>query len=532
VESGDEAAGGLIAPDPGVPDLLAHGASRFPGRPCVVVGDSALDFAQVSSRAALFAGHLSERGLGGGRRIAVLAQNELELLEIRVASQRAGAILVPLNYRLDSAELARALRDCAADLLIVGPRLRELAAELDGPDVMHLGGSRTVGGTSDGSASGEGDDTFDVALSYERALSRARPQPVPATLPAEAIGMISYTSGTTGRAKGAMLSNRALHATMIAMGQEMAARPDAIYLCSNPLFHVGSAVACAFTYLGATCIQLTRFSPDAFLRELEAGSFTHGQLVPTMVHDVLELAGGCSTGRLERLMYGAAPMPPELVRRVMAAWRCELVNGYGSTEAMGISMLSPAEHDPDGAPARLASVGRGCVGMSARLVDEHDLDVVPGVVGEVIAQGPNLMSGYWNDPAASGEALRGGWMHTGDLGYRDGDGYLFLVDRRSDRIVTGGENVYPSEIEHVLMEHAAVLEAGVLGVPHERWGEAVCAVVVLRDRQAVSERELLDHCRARLAGYKVPKRLRFGDALPRTATGKLLRRELRVDWSV
>ncbi len=506
MEPGERAALELSAPRAGVPDLLAHASARFPQRTCVAVAGATLSFAEVSARAASLAGHLIAQGMDDGRRIALLAYNELELIEIRVAVQRAGSILVPLNYRLSAAELMLALEDCEPDLLIVGPGLEELAAGLDATAVLNLG------------------------TAYERLLGDATPQPPPATLPTQAIAMISYTSGTTGRAKGVMLSNGALHATMIAMGQEMAARPGAVYLCSNPMFHVGSAVGCSFTYLGATCVQLRRFSPAAFLSELEGASFTHGQLVPTMVHDVLELAEGRSTGRLERLMYGAAPMPPELARRVIETWDCELVNGYGSTEAMGISMLSPEEHDPDGAPALLASVGRSSVGMSSRVVDERDVEVAGGTVGEVVAAGPNLMSGYWRNPEASAEALRGGWMHTGDLGYRDAEGYLFLVDRRSDKIVSGGENVYPSEIEHVLMEHRAVLEAGVIGVPHERWGEAVCAVVVSREGQAVSEQELLAHCRSRLAGYKVPKALRFTAELPRNATGKLMRRELRHGW--
>ena len=227
-------------------------------------------------------------------------------------------------------------------------------------------------------------------------------------------------------------------------------------------------------------------------------------------------------------------MPPVLARRVMKAWSCELVNGYGSTEAMGISMLRPEDHDLDRAPELLASVGRGSVGMRFRLVDDEDREVAVGEVGEVVAQGANLTCGYWGRPEQSAEALRGGWMHTGDLGYRDEDGFLFLLDRRGDKIVSGGENVYPSEVEHILLEHPAVADAAVVGVPHARWGEAVCAVVVPTPGAVLDESELIEICRVRLAGYKVPKYLRSAEELPRNAAGKLLRREVRreaAEWS-
>jgi long-chain acyl-CoA synthetase len=297
-------------------------------------------------------------------------------------------------------------------------------------------------------------------------------------------------------------------------------------MSSNPMFHVGAAVAYGFTYLGATCLQLRRFDSDLWLKHLHAGDFTHGQLVPTMVHDLLELSAEPAPA-LERLMYGSAPMPPELARRTYKTWGCELVNGFGSTEAMGVSMLTPADHDPDRSPHLLASVGRSSSGMVWRLADEDGQGVGVAEVGEVLARGANLMSGYWRSPELSAQALEDGWMHTGDLGYRDADGYLYLVDRRGDKIVTGGENVYPSEIENVLIEHPAVAEAAVIGIPHARWGEAVTAVVVARPGVAIDAAELIEFCRARLAHYKSPKTVTVAEALPRTATGKLRRGELR-----
>lgn len=503
---------GLSVGGTAVPDLLLHGRARFPQRDCLVLEGRSLSYTEVSERAARLAGHLASRGLPRRTRIALLALNEIETIEIRVGVQRAGMTLVPLNYRLSPSELQSILADSEPELLIVGPGLRAVAAELDVPAVLHLGDPR-------------GEEPFPAGLGYDSALASSGALPLDGFLPAGEIGLISYTSGTTGDPKGVMLSNWAMHATMLAMGQEMAVGPGTVYLCSNPMFHVGTAVACAFLYAGGACLQMRRFQADAYLDLLREQSVTHGQLVPTMVHDLLERSASSTGINLRRLLYGAAPMPPSLVRRVIDEWRCELVNGYGSTEAMGVSMLGPEEHDPD-SPRLLASVGRGSVGMASKVVDELDRELPPGEVGEIVARGANLMSGYWGRPDDTAEALRGGWMHTGDLGYRDEDGYLFLLDRRGDKIVSGGENVYPSEVEHVLVEHPAVADAAVVGVPHERWGEAVCAVVVRAGE--VDEAGLVEFCRSRLAGYKVPKLIGFADSLPRNTAGKLLRRELRA----
>ena len=496
----------MAGPEPPVtvvPDLLNHAAKRFPGRTCVTVEGRALSFQQAAARAAALAGYLAGRGLEG-RRVAVLAFNELELIEIRTGVPRAGSILVPLNYRLSVPELTAALEDCEADLLLVGPGLEEVAAELPVADQLVLG----------------------ERGSYASAIAGAAPQPAPAALPGDATGMINYTSGTTGRPKGVTLSNAALHATLIAMSQEMAVRPGSVYMSSNPMFHVGAAVAYGFTYLGGTCLQLRRFDSQSWLQHLHAGDFTHGQLVPTMVHDLLEISTDPAPA-LERLMYGSAPMPPELARRTYEVWGCELVNGFGSTEAMGVSMLTPEDHDPDGRPHLLASVGRSSPGMVWRLLGDDGREVAIGEVGEVVTRGANLMSGYWRNPEATVEALRDGWMYMGDLGYRDEDGYLYLVDRRGDKIVTGGENVYPSEVENVLIEHPAVAEAAIVGMPHARWGEQVTAVVVARSGSAIDTFELIAFCRGQLAGYKTPKQVLVADVLPRTATGKLRRGELR-----
>ena len=257
--------------------------------------------------------------------------NDLEYLEIRVGVQRAGAILVPLNHRLSQAELAAILEDADVDLLIVGRGLEAPAA----PWVLRLG---------DGS--------------YAAAIADAAALPVPAGFDPEAICQIAYTSGTTARPKGVMLSNRAVHAGTVAMGHELGSTSDAVFLVCTPLFHVGSEVAYSCTMLGATLVQVPKFDVEAVLAALDRTQATHCQMVPTMIRMVLDAWGERSGSSLRRILYGAAPMPPALLRQAIAVLGCEFVNGYGSTESMGISFLTPAEHDPDGAPERLASVGR------------------------------------------------------------------------------------------------------------------------------------------------------------------------------
>ncbi len=506
------AAGG----DPGgaamlVPDLLAHGVRRHPDRPCVVVDDRSLSFREVSDRASQLAALLRARGLGAGGRVALLALNEPEQIEIRVGTQRADAILVPLNYRLSEPELREIVRDCDPGLLIAGPGLGDVADRLGVPWVLRL------------------DDDGPAESSYARQIAAFSPAPPPAALDGRQVTLLAYTSGTTSRPKGVMLTNWNAHATTLAMGHEIGATPDATYLACGPMFHIGHTVGFSFVYLGATHRQLRRFDVDGFLAATADGAVTHAQLVPAMIHAIVGRAGAQPRG-LRRVLYGAAPMPPELLRRVHAAWGCELVNGYGSTESMGIAMLPPEDHDPDRAPELLGSVGRSSPGTSVRLVDGEDRDVAPGEVGEVIARGPTVMLGYWRNPEATAEALRGGWMHTGDLGYRDERGYLFLVDRRHDKIVTGGENVYPSEVEHRLLEHPGVAEVAVVGYPDERWGEAVGAAVVPAPGATIDVEALRAHCRTTLSGYKVPKQIVVVPSLPRTATGKLRRRDLREQW--
>ena len=447
-----------------------------------------------------------------GDRIALLALNEPEYVEIQVACQRAGVILAPLNYRLAVPELAFILGDSGARLLIHGPGYDVAAKELGVADTLHLG------------PTGHGD-------SYEAALAEhpdpARLGPLDAGAPAT----ILYTSGTTGRPKGAVLSNLAVYARCNYAAIEMEAAPGSAFVQTLPMFHIAANLAYAFTYNGSTIVMVKEFSVEATVRALHEHRASHVLLVPTTINMICS-APGIDAERFDHLrtvLYGASPIAPDVLRRAIQVFRCDFLQFFGMTETAGCALLRPADHDPDGHPELLAAAGTDGISFETRVVDPDDVTCPPGVVGEIVTRGPCVMDGYWNNPEASAEALRNGWMHTGDLGYRSDEGYLFVTDRLKDMIVTGGENVYPREVEDVLFDHPAVFEAAVIGVPDARWGERVHAIVVARPGTSLTEDEIVAHCRARLAGYKCPKTAELVEALPKNVTGKILKRDLRAE---
>lgn len=485
-----------------VPDIVANAAARFPDRACVIEGARSLSFAEVDARADRLAQAFAAHGLGRGDRVAVLAQNELEHLEVQVAAQRAGMLLVPLNYRLAIPELKAILADCGPRLLIAGPGYADAAAELGLP-AWHLG---------------EG---------YERVLAGFRPTGGRALLDAATPSSILYTSGTTGRAKGAVTSNGALWARINLMALELGMAPGDSFFFPIPLFHVASGVAYAFTYRGGTLVLMRDFDAAGAVDLMSAHRVSHAVLVPTMINRLVERLREhpAELEQLRLMLYGGSAISPDLLRRVMAALGCRFLQGYGLTEALNVSMLRTGDHDPDGRPELLSSAGTDTISYEVRVVDTDGNDVPAGQVGEIVARGPGVMDGYWNAPDATARVLRDGWLSTGDLGYRSQDGYLYITDRSKDVIVSGGENVYSREVEDALCAHEAVLEAAVVGIPSAEWGEAVHGVVVLRAGAAPAE--LIAHCRARLAGFKTPKSIDIVDELPKNASGKILKREVR-----
>jgi acyl-CoA synthetase (AMP-forming)/AMP-acid ligase II len=493
-----------------VPDLLANAVERFPERPCVIEGEGSLSFAAADGRADRLAQAFAGHGLRPGDRVALLAKSELEYLEIQVASQRAGLILVPLNQRLATPELRAILSNCEPALLIHGPGYAETAAELGLPVTWHL------------KDEGVGD-------AYEAVLRGFEPTGAHVRLDAQLPCSILYTSGTTGRSKGAVTSNGALWAHVNLMALEIGMRPGDSFLFPIPLFHVSSAVAYAFAYRGCTVVLMRDFDPAGAVAAMARHRTSHAVFVPTMIGRVVEELGAHAADlpALRLVLYGGSAISPELLRRALATLGCDFLQGYGLTEALNAAMLRTDEHDPDGRPELLASAGKATISYEVRVVDTGGRELPAGEVGELVIRGPGVMDGYWNAPEDTARALRGGWLHTGDLGHRSDDGYLYITDRLKDVIVSGGENVYSREVEDALSEHPGVLEVAVIGIPSARWGEAVHGVVVPRPGARLDPDELLASCRGRLAGYKLPKSVEVVDDLPKNASGKILKREIR-----
>jgi acyl-CoA synthetase (AMP-forming)/AMP-acid ligase II len=493
-----------------VADVLRNPATRFPDRACVTEGTRSITFAQADHRASRVAASLAELGVGKGERIGLLARNELEYLEIQVAAQRAGAILVPLNFRLSPAELVYIVDDSGITLLVHGPGLADVAHQLAVARTLHLG------------EDGHG-DPYDELL--DRALTTEEPG-----LDADTPANILYTSGTTGRPKGALVTNAGLYARSMALALDVGAAPGSVFVQTLPMFHIAATTAYSFTLRGSSLVMLKEFTVDAVVDTLHTHRATHVLLVPTTIN-LINNAEGIDPHRfdhLELVIYGASPIAPEVLRRAISVFRCGFLQLYGMTETFACSLLRTDDHDPDGRPELLSSAGTDAISYETRVVDDQGRPCPNGSVGEIVARGPALMTEYWHAPDESARSLRHGWMHTGDLGYRGENGYLYVTDRLKDMIISGGENVYPREVEDVLYAHAAVLEAAVIGVPDERWHERVHAVVVIRPGVLVTEEELMNHCRSVLAGYKCPKTVAFVASLPKNATGKILRRELRT----
>ena len=492
-----------------VPDLLSFPLANSPDRQAVVCGSDSLTFREVDERANRLRSVLKAAGLTRGDRLALLAMNSIEHLEIHLASMRTGIILVPLNFRLALPELDYIIENCGPRLLICGQAYAETGQALRVENLLVLGGS------------------------YESSLNLAAP-PAETTeaIDASAGNLILYTSGTTGRPKGAILSNGALFARIHSNLFEYAVRSEDRFLQCLPLFHIAANVTSSYAYAGATNVLLPEFSPSAVLDLIASQRITAALLVPTMINAIVNHpdAGTADLSSLQTLAYGASPIPPVVLRHAIELFGCGFVQLFGMTETNACTVLRRNDHDPERHPERLSSAGTEALGFAVRIVDDRDVDVAPGTVGEVICRGPAVMDGYWNAPEATADALRGGWMHTGDLGYRDADGYLFVTDRKKDMVVSGGENVYPREVEDVLFEHPDVREAAVIGVPDERWGERVHAVLVPAEDAELDPQAVLVYARSRLAGYKVPKTAEISTALPKNATGKVLKTELRRLW--
>ncbi|SDN88493.1 long-chain-fatty-acid--CoA ligase [Pseudomonas jinjuensis] len=484
-----------------------------------------VSFAQLGDRVARLAGGLKRVGVVSGDRVAMLSINSQRYIEYYLAVPWADAVLNPVNIRWSLEEIVYSLDDSETTVLIVDDSFKELALKVAEKSktictLIHAGDGEAPQGM----------------LSYE-ALIAENPPVEDVRRGGDALLGIFYTGGTTGFPKGVMLSHNNLAFSSMALRDGLAFREDSVYLHAMPMFHLADLSAMNGLFIsGGTHLVLPAFRPREALELISRDKATDTLLAPTMIQMLLDcresdpVAAGLDLGSLRTIFYGASPISPALLERVRGTMpSAGLVQGYGMTEmAPAITVLGAqyhcAEHQASG---KMYSAGRPVSCVEVRIVDSEDREVPRGTTGEIVARGPNVMLGYWNKPEATAEALRGGWMHTGDGGYMDEDGFLYVRDRLKDMIVSGGENIYSAEVEGAIASHPAVAQCAVIGIPCAKWGETVHAVIVLKPGAKASVEDIVAHCRERIAGYKLPRSVEFRDSLPLSGVGKVLKTELR-----
>lgn len=509
-----------------VMQTLRRAELLYAREPAVLEGDLVMNWAEFARRTYKLAGALQELGIGDDDKVAVLMLNGHRYLELFYATFAAGGVIVPLNIRLAPPELIFQINEAEVQVLVVDDTFALMLPAFAGKltTVRHIvfaGRSEPPTGT----------------LSYEAILEAAAPATA-ADRGEDDVAGIFYTGGTTGRPKGVMLT----HDNIMANAQNGLivnhGKSRDIYLHSAPMFHLADCSATfGLTLTGAKHAFIPYYEPTKMLEAIQKHRVTLALMIPTMLNMVLNHPqfDSYDVSSLRVISYGASPIPNALLRRALDKLPCDFIQGYGMTELSPLcAMLPPEDHVRDGTPEqlkRLRAAGIPIYTAEVRVVDENDQEVPRGEVGEICARGPMVMKGYWKQPEATAEALRGGWMHTGDAGYMDENGYIYLVDRTKDMIVTGGENVYSVEVEAAIYEHPAVLEAAVIGIPDGEWGEAVHAVVHLKPNHQATAEELQHHCHALIANYKCPKSISFSDKeLPKSGAGKILKRDLRIPF--
>jgi len=493
--------------------LRALAADR-PEAPALTYQDQTWSFADLHARSSRTAQAMRAAGVSVGDRVGLLTKNCAECFEVLFACSKLGAVYTGLNWRLAANEIAAILDDAKPALLIVGSSERALIGSTASITTIELGG--------------EFDAWRGLHPAVDPGHDGAADEPI----------LLLYTSGTTGLPKGVVVTNKGLSYTPRLAAEAWSMGPDSVNLVAMPMFHIGGCgYGSSVMALGGHTILLREVVPAQVIDCISRYRVTHTFFVPTVVQSLLNVPGveQADLGSLELLMYGAAPMGDVLLSKAISVLRCRFMQAYGMTETSGtVTVLNPEDHDSEGSNRnRLNSVGRPLPWVSLRIVDPNTLnDAQVGEVGEIWIRTAMNMPGYWNRPEETRTTImNGGWLRTGDAAFLDAQGYVYLFDRFKDMIISGGENIYPAEIENVLNGHPAVQEVAVIGIAHERWGESPRAVVVLRPGHAVTAEDLITFTRARLAHYKCPSSVVFATTLPRNASGKLLKRELRLTHS-
>lgn len=502
-------------------DLINHHAQEYANKPAFIGANYSCTFRELNERINRLNNGLASLGVCKGDRVGILAYNCPQTFEV-FGLAKAGRIAVPLNFRSVGREMTYLIQNSGIHTIVVEREFVPLIESIRS-EIPHVRNFICL------------DASVPGMLNYEELLSHASPAEAEDEVRPEDPCIIFYTSGTTGRPKGAVHTHQSILSETRVPYRDLS--PSDVALCVMPFFHVGGSAAHLFPAFaaGATLVTQQKFDETLVLESIAKYKVTYIYLVPAMILRVLEhphLADYDLTS-LRTVAYTGAPIPLEVLKKGIACLGQVFIQFLGQTETLDMTVLRKEEHKLEGSPRelkRLESTGKPPYPGELRIVDERGQDVSLGHVGEIVAKSPRMMQGYWEMPEATAETIVGGWLHTGDLARMDEDGYVYIVDRKKDMIISGGENVYSREVEEVLYMHPAILEAAVIGVPDDKWGEAVKAIVVPKPGASATEEDVIEFCKKNLAGYKKPRSVEFWDALPKTGSGKIMKNEIREKY--
>ncbi len=496
-------------------ELLTKRSFLTPDREGLVCEKVRRTYKELNEKANRLANTMKSLGVGYGDRVALLALNEPEYYDMYFGLGKIGAILVPINYRLAGPEIQFILSDCSAKVFVFGKEYKEIVdsirKEIPSKDLIAIS-----------------DEPIEWAKSYEDLLNGASAEEPEIMGGDDDTLTILYTSGTTGRPKGAELTNKYYFWTSINLSSTLGLDIGNTSLVALPLFHIGALAGPPWiVHTGGKAVLLRTLDPQRFLELLSAEKITGFGSVPALL-DILKWVPNFEKydwSSVRTILVYAAPVPVTLIKEY-AAVGIQVRQLYGLTEGNTATVL-----DPENALSKAGSCGKPFFHAEIRVVDEEGRDVGPDINGEVLLRAPNIMKGYWNRPEDTAATIKDGWLYTGDIGKVDREGFLYILDRKKDMIISGGENIYPAEIEDTLLSHPKVADVGIIGFAHEKWGEAVKAVVVVKPGETLTEKELIEWCQGKIGRFKIPKSVVFTDTIPRTPTGKILKRVLREQFN-
>jgi acyl-CoA synthetase (AMP-forming)/AMP-acid ligase II len=499
-------------------DISRKGARIRTHKEAVVFGDNRLTYGQLNDRVNRLANAFLSMKCEKGQRIAILSENSHKYLEVYFGAAKAGLVIVPLNFRLSPTEISQIVNDSGPTVFLAGDGYEALASS-----IKHECSTVNMWIALDNPTDGYN--------YYEDLIDNARCSDPEVLVGENELAVLMYTGGTTGLPKGVMLSHRNLLSSTLAFAHGFQFSELDTTCMLLPIFHASIWPALCCLMVGGKVVITRRAEMEVILRAIQDENCTHVNAVPTIYNWLLDYPdlNKFNVSSLRLITYAGSPMPVEVLRRCIQKFGNIMGQAYGMTEAAPlVSILMPYEHAVEGPKARLLmSAGRESVTVDVSVVGEDGKALKSGEIGEITVRGANVTMGYWNNRKLTQEKIRDGWLHTGDLGKVDEEGYLYLVDRKADMIITGGENVYPTETENILYQHPAIQECTVVSAPDQRWGERVQAVVVLKSDMSVTEEELIAFCKQRLAGYKCPKKIEFWEQIPKSPVGKILRKDVK-----